>query len=149
MYELGDHLSCARSPAKVSITPLRRDFIKELDRENLMPLRIRHALGRKFNLRPSALPALRTVQNIIHHYRRTRLGDKARSWRPYGPPHLVDVKTITTPSFTKDYDGSGLTKVGNGSDARLFLVGMSTKILLRNAARDPGAFVLHLDATSS
>ncbi|KAG2815571.1 hypothetical protein PC129_g12068 [Phytophthora cactorum] len=37
--------------------------------------------------------------------------------------------------------------VGNGSDARPFLVGMTTKALLRNAVRDPGTFVLHLDAT--
>ncbi|KAF1776656.1 hypothetical protein GQ600_6355 [Phytophthora cactorum] len=37
-------------------------------------MRIRHALGRKFELRPAALPSLRVVQNILHHYRRTRLG---------------------------------------------------------------------------
>ncbi|KAG3084910.1 hypothetical protein PI125_g19396 [Phytophthora idaei] len=50
-------------------------------------------------------------------------------------------------TFTSAYDGSGVPEVGNGSDAWPFLVGTTTKALLRNAARDPGTFVLHLDAT--
>ncbi|KAG2759719.1 hypothetical protein PC129_g19504 [Phytophthora cactorum] len=50
-------------------------------------------------------------------------------------------------TFTSAYDGSGVPEVGNGSDARPFLVGMTTKALLRNAARDPSTFFLHLDAT--
>ncbi|ETM52087.1 hypothetical protein PPTG_08709 [Phytophthora nicotianae INRA-310] len=54
-----------------------REFIKELARENLTPVRIRNALGRKFGMRPSALSSLRTVQNIVHHYRRTQLGGTA------------------------------------------------------------------------
>ncbi|KAF1794517.1 hypothetical protein GQ600_3396 [Phytophthora cactorum] len=64
MHELGDHHSRARTPSNSFITPRQRDFIKELTRENLMPMQIRHALGRN----------LRTVQNVVHHFRRTRLG---------------------------------------------------------------------------
>ncbi|EGZ29835.1 hypothetical protein PHYSODRAFT_261215 [Phytophthora sojae] len=81
MHELGEHHSRARTPSKSCITPQQRDFIKEMARENLMPLRIRHALGRKFGLRPAALPSLRSVQNIVHHFRRSRLGgnDKRKS----------------------------------------------------------------------
>ncbi|ETI52480.1 hypothetical protein F443_04379 [Phytophthora nicotianae P1569] len=61
----------------VFVTPSQREFIKELARENLTPVRIRNALGRKFGMRPSALSSLRTVQNIVHHYRRTQLGGTA------------------------------------------------------------------------
>ncbi|KAG3175189.1 hypothetical protein C6341_g9579 [Phytophthora cactorum] len=74
MHELGDHHCRARTPSNSCITLRQRHFIKELARENLVPMRIRHALGPKFGIRPAALPSLRTVQNIVHHFRRTRLG---------------------------------------------------------------------------
>ncbi|KAG2845605.1 hypothetical protein PC118_g2005 [Phytophthora cactorum] len=115
-----------------------------------MPMRIRHALGRKFELRPAALPSLRVVQNILHHYRRTRLGgnDKRKAIveavrRAAFSGREDDHDAFT---FTSDYDESGMPVVGNGSDARPFLVLMTTKALLRNAVRDSGTFVLHLDA---
>lgn len=36
---------------------------------------------------------------------------------------------------------------GNGSDANNFVVGISSKKLLRRADRDPTSFIFHLDAT--
>ncbi|KAG3136010.1 hypothetical protein PI126_g18005 [Phytophthora idaei] len=39
MHELGDHHSRAQTPYNSFITPRQRDFIKELARENLMPMR--------------------------------------------------------------------------------------------------------------
>ncbi|KAF1771959.1 hypothetical protein GQ600_801 [Phytophthora cactorum] len=146
MHEQGDHQSRARMPSKPLITPQQRGFIQELARENLMPMRIRHALGRKFELRPAALPCLRVVQNIVHHYHRTRLGgnDKRKAVveavrRAAFSGREDDHDAFT---FTSDYDESGMPVVGNGSDARPFLVVMTTKALLRNAVRDPGTFVL-------
>ncbi|KAG4046643.1 hypothetical protein PC123_g17978 [Phytophthora cactorum] len=151
MHEQGDHQSRARMPSKPLITPQQRGFIQELARENWMPMRNRHALGRKFELRPAALPSLRVVQNIVHHYRRTRLGgnDKRKAIveavrRAAFNGREDDHDALT---FTSDYEESGMPVVGNGSDSRPFLVGMPTKALLRNAVRDPGIFVLHLDAT--
>ncbi|RLN26795.1 hypothetical protein BBJ28_00025398, partial [Nothophytophthora sp. Chile5] len=149
IHELGEHYSIARSPSPLLITPRQRAFIKELARENLMPQRIRHALARTFDLSPAALPPLRTVQNIVHHYRRTRQGGNDK--------HKQIVEAIRrsaysgredehdTFTFTNDYDEGSLPIVS--SEARPFLVGMTTKALLRNAVRDPGTFVLHLDAT--
>ncbi|KAG2930951.1 hypothetical protein PC115_g6250 [Phytophthora cactorum] len=151
MHELGDHHCRARTPSNSCITLRQRHFIKELARENLVPMRIRHALGPKFGIRPAALPSLRTVQNIVHHFRRTRLGgndkrkaimEAVRASAFSGRDGDHDAFT-----FTSTYDGSVVPEVGNGSDARPFLVGMTTKALLRNSARDPGTFVLHLDAT--
>ncbi|KAF1774640.1 hypothetical protein GQ600_24999 [Phytophthora cactorum] len=101
MHELGDHHCRARTPSNSCITLRQRHFIKELARENLVPMRIRHALGPKFGIRPAALPSLRTVQNIVHHFRRTRLvvtTSARQSWRRCGPPHLVDVTATTMPS---------------------------------------------------
>jgi hypothetical protein len=37
--------------------------------------------------------------------------------------------------------------VGNGCDGNPFVVGVSTKKLLRQADRDPSTFVLHINAT--
>ncbi|KAG3107284.1 hypothetical protein PI125_g12886 [Phytophthora idaei] len=146
MHEQGDHQSRARMSSKPLITPQQRGFIQELARENLMSMRIRHALGRKFDLRPAALPSLRVVQNIVHHYHRTRLGgnDKRKAIveavrRAAFSGREGDHDAFT---FTSDYDESGMPVVGNGSDAQPFLVGMTTKALLRNAVRDPGTFVL-------
>lgn len=151
MHELGDQHSRARTPSRSCITPRCREFIKDLVRENLMPVSIRHALGRKFGLPPAALTSLREVQNIVHHFRRTRLGgndkrkavvESVRASAFSGREGDHDPFT-----FTSAYDTTSLPEVGNGSDARPFLVGMTTKALLRNAARNSGACVLHLDAT--
>ncbi|KAG2931418.1 hypothetical protein PC129_g11106 [Phytophthora cactorum] len=109
-------------------------------------MRIRHALGRKFEMRPAALPSLRVVQSIVHHYHRTRLGgsDKRKAIveavRRAAFSGREDDHDVFT--FTSDYDESGMPVAGNGSDARPFLVGMATKALLWNAVRDPGTFVL-------
>ncbi|GMF43447.1 unnamed protein product [Phytophthora fragariaefolia] len=50
-------------------------------------------------------------------------------------------------TFSWHTDGEGKPVVGNGSDANPFVVGISTKKLLREADRDPNSFLLHLDAT--
>ncbi|KAG3154460.1 hypothetical protein PI124_g9616 [Phytophthora idaei] len=151
VHELGDHHSRARAPFNSCITPGQRDFIKELARENLMPMRIRHALGRKFGIRPAALPSLRTVQNVVNHFRRTRLSgnDKRKAIMVAVQASAFSGRESDHDAFTftSAYGGFGVPEVGNGSDAWPFLVGMTTKALLRNAARDPGTFVLHLDAT--
>lgn len=41
----------------------------------------------------------------------------------------------------------GKPEVGNGTDRSPFIVGISSKMLLRHADRDPATFVLHVDAT--
>ncbi|KAG3002260.1 hypothetical protein PC116_g16543 [Phytophthora cactorum] len=97
-------------------------------------------------MRPAALPSLRVVQSIVHHYHRTRLGgsDKRKAIveavRRAAFSGREDDHDVFT--FTSDYDESGMPVAGNGSDARPFLVGMATKALLWNAVRDPGTFVL-------
>ncbi|POM61727.1 LOW QUALITY PROTEIN: hypothetical protein PHPALM_29223 [Phytophthora palmivora] len=138
MYEL------ARAPSKACITPKQRGFTKALV---LMPLHIRQGVNGKFGLQPDVLPSLRAVQNIVHHFRHTRLGgnDKCKI--------IADVIIAAACSgredkhdavtFTKVHDGSSYPELGIGSDSRLFLVGMMTESLLRNAVREPGSFVLY------
>ncbi|EGZ22405.1 hypothetical protein PHYSODRAFT_406631, partial [Phytophthora sojae] len=51
-------------------------------------------------------------------------------------------------TFTWRTDMEGRPYVGNGADANPFLVGITSKALLRQADRDSSSFVLHIDATS-
>ncbi|KAJ8556951.1 hypothetical protein ON010_g9015 [Phytophthora cinnamomi] len=126
MYELGDHHSRARTPSKACITPRQRGFIEELARENLMPQRIRHALDRKFGIQPAVLPSLRTVQNIVHHFRRTRMGgnDKCKAIAEAVRVAAFSGREAEHDPFTFsiEYDESGVPGVGNGSDNRPFLL---------------------------
>ncbi|KAF1786481.1 hypothetical protein GQ600_22319 [Phytophthora cactorum] len=49
-----------------------------MTRENSTPLRILHAMTRKFEKTLQELPELRKVQNTVNHYRRTKLGRSDR-----------------------------------------------------------------------
>ncbi|GMF58838.1 unnamed protein product [Phytophthora fragariaefolia] len=50
-------------------------------------------------------------------------------------------------AFTWSYDDDDRPHVGTGSDQDLFLMGMTTKHLLHQLARDPATFVLNVDGT--
>lgn len=151
MSELGKHFSAAIPSRKPSITRAQQLFIHAMTRENLTPLRILHAMTRKFERSLENLPELRKVQNCVSHYRRTKLG---------GNDHVGDVAAHVAAasftgredkhdvfSFTQDNDASGKCVAGDGSDARPFVVGVTTKALLRSAKRDPPSVILHVDAT--
>ncbi|ETP31919.1 hypothetical protein F442_19270 [Phytophthora nicotianae P10297] len=49
--------------------------------------------------------------------------------------------------FGWDLDVDGKPVVGNGSDNNPFLVGITSKTLLVRLGRDPGTYILHVDAT--
>ncbi|EEY69893.1 uncharacterized protein PITG_06414 [Phytophthora infestans T30-4] len=62
-------------------------------------------------------------------------------------PHKMRVRERLCRAKTcKEVAGDGKPWVGRGSDEDLFLVGITTKNLLRKAARDPSSFVIHMDA---
>ncbi|KAF1789588.1 hypothetical protein GQ600_473 [Phytophthora cactorum] len=53
-------------------------------RAGMKPARIRTSMLLDFDLRPSELPALQKVQNVVCYYRRTKLGVVTRlppSWQ--------------------------------------------------------------------
>ncbi|ETN24222.1 hypothetical protein PPTG_00639 [Phytophthora nicotianae INRA-310] len=94
--------------------------------QGLKPARIRMGMARRFGLSEADMPTLRQIDQLA-----------------YGP----DVSDTNPFSFGWERDGRRKPDVGNGSDEKPFLVGLTTKRLLHNAARDPGTFVLHMDAT--
>uniref|UniRef100_H3H3V0 MULE transposase domain-containing protein n=1 Tax=Phytophthora ramorum TaxID=164328 RepID=H3H3V0_PHYRM len=58
--------------------------------------------------------------------------------------HEEDSSAFT---FSWRNDTEGRPIIGNGTDQDPFVVGITTKKLLQNADRDPGSFILHIDAT--
>jgi hypothetical protein len=50
-------------------------------------------------------------------------------------------------TFTWELDDTGKPVIGNGSDEKPFLVGLSTKALMLRLMVPPDSFILHVDAT--
>eukprot|EP00644_Phytophthora_capsici_P019610 jgi/Phyca11/133442/e_gw1.472.5.1 len=109
---------------------MQKEFCRELAKHHLRPMRIRHAMSRKFETSLEELPALSTVQNFVNHYSRTYLLNNDRAF-----------------SFGWDLDCEGKPTVGNGSDERPFIIGLSTKALIQRLVVPPENFILHVDAT--
>ncbi|GMF48030.1 unnamed protein product [Phytophthora fragariaefolia] len=98
-----------------------------LDKTRAAPTRIWHSFLHRFTLDDTSAPPLSVVQRFVHHYVAQQLG---------GSDLMATVRK-----------GEGKPVVGNASDANPFLIGISTKKLLREADRDQSSFLLHLNAT--
>jgi hypothetical protein len=150
--EFGTHASGPPSPPKKKkLTASQKTFCKEMALHNLRPMRIRNALSRKFETPLENLPDLRGVQNFVNHHSRTYLEnhdrhDKIRDWvhaRAFTGAESMD-QTFT---FGWELDSQGKPIVGNGSDERPFVVGLSTKALMMRMLLPPDSFLLHVDGT--
>ncbi|EGZ25565.1 hypothetical protein PHYSODRAFT_478379, partial [Phytophthora sojae] len=107
-----------------------RDYGREMGAQGLKQARIRVAMARRFVVAVTEMPTLRQVQWFIDQLE-------------FGP-----ATTDTQPfSFGWDRDGKGKPDLRNGHDEDPVFVGLTTKALLRNAARDPNSFVFHMDGT--
>ncbi|KAE9183979.1 hypothetical protein PF004_g23793 [Phytophthora fragariae] len=151
LSELVTHLSPAAPRKKPTITRAQRTFIQQMARENLTPLRILHATTREFSKTLQELPELRKVQNAVNHYRRTKLGGNDRygelAARLVASALMGREEDQDAFTFTARVHRFGKPIVGDGSVVHPFVVGVTTKALLRTAKRDPATFILHVDAT--
>ncbi|ETO75078.1 hypothetical protein F444_09312 [Phytophthora nicotianae P1976] len=133
IYDLGEHFTASSSPKRARLSGTQKDFCRELAQQRLRPLRIQHAMARKFQLPANYLSPLAKVQNFCNHYSRRELDNYARlddltEWihsRTYtGSEGEHDVFT-----FAWDMDQKGKPIVGDGSDEEPFVVGLTTKAL--------------------
>ncbi|OWZ08213.1 hypothetical protein PHMEG_00019283 [Phytophthora megakarya] len=105
----------------------------------------------QFSLRPEDLPSLQKVQNVVCYFRRTKIG---------GNDSISNVTSLIRAqafhgneeehepfTFGWQWNDNGQFVVGNGTDENPFLFGITTKPLLRQAARDPATFIFHVDVT--
>jgi hypothetical protein len=78
IYEFGQHTSDASSPQRTKLMTAQKQFCRELTEHHQRPMRIRHALARKFATPLAGLPNLKVVQNFVNHYARTYLENHDR-----------------------------------------------------------------------
>uniref|UniRef100_H3GHY2 MULE transposase domain-containing protein n=1 Tax=Phytophthora ramorum TaxID=164328 RepID=H3GHY2_PHYRM len=152
IFEYGDHNSeVSTPPTRKKLSATQKAVCRELAENHLRPMRIRHALARKFATPLEELPTLKTVQNFVNHHGRTEMQNhdrvaELRSWIhecAYDGSELMN-QVFT---FTWELDDTGKPVIGNGSDEKPFLVGLSTKALMLRLIVPPDSFILHVDAT--
>ncbi|GMF37339.1 unnamed protein product [Phytophthora fragariaefolia] len=112
---------------------------------------IRSVMSRRFGTPLHDLPALSTVQNFGNYHARAHLenNDRVDDVREWVHAHAYTGEEGMTQPFTFgwDLDCEGKPIVGNGSDERPFIVGLSSKALAMRMMLPPGRFILHVDAT--
>ncbi|KAE9265846.1 hypothetical protein PR003_g32329, partial [Phytophthora rubi] len=94
---------------------------------------------------------LSSVQRFAHHHVTGRLGgsddlDAVRK-KIRDAAFTGGEEETAAFTFTSRSDRNGNASTGNGSDRDPFVVGVSSKKLLRRADRDPESFIFHMDAT--
>jgi hypothetical protein len=151
IFQAGEHVTAASSPKRKRLTPSQKTYVQDLTLHHLRPMRIRHALSRKFEMVLEDLPSLSTVQNVVQHYPRTHLkhNDRVDDLRKWIHERAFTGREDLAQTFTYawDLDADGKPVVGNGSEERPFVVGLTTKTLMLRLMRPPESFVLHVDAT--
>ncbi|RLN66963.1 hypothetical protein BBJ28_00026211 [Nothophytophthora sp. Chile5] len=149
--ELNAHVTPVRAPTPPRLTPPMKDSARDWAKQGLRPARIWHSLIQRFNLDETTAPSLSVVQRFVHHYVAKQLGGSdliaAVSTKARNAGFTGDEEETAAFTFSWRTDREGKPVIGNGSDANPFVLGISTKKLLRQADRDPSSFVLHLDAT--
>ncbi|KAG6577998.1 Intraflagellar Transport Protein 52 [Phytophthora cinnamomi] len=151
VFEFGEHNSAAPSPAPKKLTLAHKAFCRDLAESHLRPMRIRHALSRKFLTPLEELACLKTVQNFVNYYSRTQMEnhDRVEDLTAWIRERANSGSEPMTQAFTFAWRMDDLSKpiVGNGSDIKPFLVGISTKVLMLRLTVPPESFILHLDGT--
>nr|CAI72252.1 hypothetical protein PI35.0030 [Phytophthora infestans] len=151
IFEYGAHNTRVSSPNSKKLTTTQKIYCRELADEHLRPMRIRHALARKFSTPLEDLPPLKTVQNFVNNYSRTYLEnhDRVQELRAWVHARAYTGLETMTQTFTFGWklDSSGKPIVGNGSDEKPFIVGLSTKALMLRLTVPPQNFILHVDGT--
>ncbi|RLN73693.1 hypothetical protein BBJ28_00022442 [Nothophytophthora sp. Chile5] len=124
-----------------------RDWAKQ----GLRPVQIWHSLLQHFNLDETTEPPLSVAQRFVYHYVAKQLGGSdlvaVVSLKARSAGFTCQEGETAAFAFSWRSDREGKPVVGDGNDANPFVIGISTKKLLRQADRDPSSFVLHLDAT--
>ncbi|KAE9248040.1 hypothetical protein PF004_g4038 [Phytophthora fragariae] len=98
-------------------------------------------MSRRFETVLQDLPSLSTVQNFVQHYSRTHLTrndrvDDLRKWTHEGA--LTGQEDLAQPfTYAWALDADGKPVVGNDSDERPFLVGLTTKTLMLRLMSPP------------
>ncbi|POM64763.1 Hypothetical protein PHPALM_19672 [Phytophthora palmivora] len=146
IMETGSRETLVREPRKAKVTPRLKDYGRELAAQGLKPARIRMSMVRPCELSEAEMTSLHQVQWFASNFTKRNLhrnGDYdgiLAQIEELGFRHTAVFVWIGC-------DARGDPSIDQGSDEKPLLVGLTTKRLLLNAARDPATFVFHMDAT--
>ncbi|RLN88063.1 hypothetical protein BBJ28_00003622 [Nothophytophthora sp. Chile5] len=151
IFEVGERATAVNSPKKKRLTDTQKTYCRELTTQHLRSVRIRRAMARKFGAVLQDLPSLDTVQNFVNYYSRTNLSrndsvDDLRAWI-HARAYTGRESMTQTFTFAWNLDEQGKPVVGNGSEERPFVIGLTTKALVLRLMRSPNTYILHVDAT--
>ncbi|ETL30677.1 hypothetical protein L916_16379 [Phytophthora nicotianae] len=106
---------------------------------------------RHFNLDEDSLPTLSVVQRFVRSYAASHLRNNdilasvTAKIREAALTYNEEGGEAFTFAWENDADGRLI--VGNASDHEPFIIGVTTKMLLKRVDCDPGSFIFHIDAT--
>ncbi|EGZ12927.1 hypothetical protein PHYSODRAFT_316430 [Phytophthora sojae] len=151
LFEVGEHYTDIGSPRKKKLSERQKQFCRELAAERLRPQRIRNVMARKVEAPLSSLPSLQTIQNFVNYYARTKLENhdhlkELQLWIHARAFCGTEAKCEPF-TFSWEHDRAGKPVVGTGADTKPFLVGITTKVLIRRLTEPSANYILHLDAT--
>ncbi|OWY96226.1 hypothetical protein PHMEG_00033559, partial [Phytophthora megakarya] len=151
IHESGTHCSAVNDDRKTPLMETHKTYIREMTAQGIKPSRIRNSMPRKFGVDMGSLPSLPKVQNYAYHCKKTKLLNHVKHKDITEFVHKLEFSghenETTAFTFGWTLDEFGKMFVGNGSDENPFVVGLSTKRLLRRLDRPINSFILHLDAT--
>lgn len=127
-----------------------KEFIKALTTNGALPMRILGEMIPKMKLTDISVPKLCQVQRVSGYYKKkilmktalvSRMAETARVLR-----YQDDLDESTPFTFATPVDTYGIPWVGNGSEERPFLIGVTTKRLMRVLGK-AAEYPLHIDGT--
>ncbi|OWZ16379.1 hypothetical protein PHMEG_0009834 [Phytophthora megakarya] len=149
IYEYGEHTSPTDSPPQEkthvnekAILPRDGKPSPSPDANSTCPIaEIRHPLD--------DLSTLMTVLNSVNSYSRTYIEnhdrvDEIQVW-VHANAFTGNEPLSRAFTFGWEYDHEKKLNIGNGSDTKLFIVGLSTKALVKRMEVPPESFALHMD----
>jgi len=149
VYTCREHLVPDADLPAGKLTTKQRDMAGALAAHGLKPLQILNRVA--IETPTDEMPKLQKLQHFVAYYRKSRM---------FNTDDLDELEQmIKAGAFTGDEpedkafffsihtDGDDKPHVGDGSDEDPFVIGITTKALLRRMDRDPDSFVFHMDTT--
>jgi hypothetical protein len=149
VFHHGTHAAVDQTTYNRMTLQMKR-FTKNLATNGARPIAILSEMVDQLQLTPDTVPPLAQVQRTAYHHKRVLLMATALVSQMRGTVRNLwyreDLDETTPFTFACPVDDFGIAEIGNGSEDRPFLIGVTTKRQVRNLYRATD-FPFHIDAT--